>query len=191
MKVSREQAAANRERILDAAARLFREKGFDGIGVADLMQDAGLTHGGFYGQFASKEDLAAQACARTLERSASRWDRVIGDKTGNPLQAIAESYLSPRHRDDAGRGCALAALAAEAARRGPAVKRAFTRGVRALTDRLTQIVPGRGTAIRRKQALATLAQLVGALILARAVDDKEFSGEILDAVRAAVLQRGA
>src|SRR5712671_3496602 len=74
MKVSREQAADNRERILDTAARLFREKGFDGIGVADLMQGAGLTHGGFHGQFTSKEDLAAHACERALERSATRWD---------------------------------------------------------------------------------------------------------------------
>ena len=83
MKVSREQAAENRERILDAAARLFREKGFDGIGVADLMQGAGLTHGGFYGQFASKEDLAAQACARALAQSATKLDRSIAEHPKN------------------------------------------------------------------------------------------------------------
>src|SRR3981081_1255258 len=87
MKVSREQAAENRERILDTAARLFREKGFDGIGVADLMQGAGLTHGVFYGQFASKEDLAAQACERALAQSAAKLERVIGDQPKNPLQA--------------------------------------------------------------------------------------------------------
>jgi TetR/AcrR family transcriptional repressor of nem operon len=186
MKVSRAAAAENRERILDAAARLFREKGFDGIGVADLMQSAGLTHGGFYGQFASKEELAAQACARALERSAAKWDRVIEDKTRDPLQTIAESYLSPRHRDSAGHGCALAALAAEAPRRGPAVRRAFTQGVRALLDRLMKIAPGRAARIRREHALVTLAQLVGAVVLARAADDAQLSDEILHAVRASL-----
>jgi TetR/AcrR family transcriptional repressor of nem operon len=182
MKVSREQAAQNRERILDAAARLFRERGFDGIGVADLMKSAGLTHGGFYGQFESKEDLAAQACVRALGQSVERWDRLIAEKE-DPLQAIAASYLSTRHRDDPANGCAISTLGAEAPRRGPAVRRAFTEGLRPLLDRLMQIVPGRAKETRRLKALATMSQLVGAMVLARAVDDATLSDEILHAVR--------
>src|SRR3954467_170975 len=126
MKVSREQAAENRESIIDSAARLFREHGFDGIGVADLMQNAGLTHGGFYGQFASKEDLAAQACERALEQSAARLDRVIAGHPENTLEAVAASYLSKRHRDNPGDGCAFVALGAEAPRHEAGVRKVFT-----------------------------------------------------------------
>src|SRR3954462_8520245 len=126
MKVSREQAAENRERILETAARLFREKGFDGIGVADLMQNAGLTHGGFYGQFPSKEDLAGRACERALEQSAARLDRLIAGHPKDTLQAVAASFLSTRHRDQPGDGCAFVALGAEAPRHAPAVRKVFT-----------------------------------------------------------------
>lgn len=183
MKVTRQQAAENRERILDVAARLFREKGFDGIGVADLMKSAGLTHGGFYGQFASKEDLAAQACARALAESAQNWEQLIDEKTRDPLQVLAASYLSARHRDNAGNGCAFVALGAEAPRREPAVRRAFTQGLLSRIGQLTQMVSGRSGAARRQKALATMASLVGALVLARAVDDQKLSDEILQAVR--------
>jgi TetR/AcrR family transcriptional regulator, transcriptional repressor for nem operon len=186
MKVSREQATENRERVLEAAARLFREKGFDGIGVADLMRSVGLTHGGFYGQFTSKEDLVAQACARALAQSATKWDRLIAENNEEPLTAIAASYLSARHRDDPGNGCALAALGAEVTRRDPAIRRAFTKGLRLLIDKLVQIVSGRDKAARRRKALATMAALVGGLVLARAVDDEKLSTEILRVVRASL-----
>lgn len=186
MKVSREQAAENRERILQVAAKLFRERGFDGIGVADLMKSVGLTHGGFYGQFASKEDLAAQACARALAESAKRWDRLI-EKAEDPLTAVITSYLSARHQGDPGSGCAFAALGAEAPRREPAVGRAFAEGLGALIERLTRMMPNRAKAARREKALATMATLVGALVLARAVDDPELSTEIMQAATASLL----
>jgi TetR/AcrR family transcriptional repressor of nem operon len=185
MKVSREQAAENRERILDAAARLFRENGFDGIGVADLMQGAGLTHGGFYGQFESKEDLAAQACARALAQSVTKLDRSIADHPKNPLQAVAASFLSARHRDNPGDGCAFVALGAEGPRRTPAVRKVFAEALLLRVEKLMQIVPGTKAA-RRRKALATMAQLVGAQVLARAVDDTELSDEILQAVKASL-----
>src|SRR5437868_15523461 len=105
MKVSREEAAQNRERILEVAAKLFREKGFDGIGVADLMKSAGLTHGGFYGHFSSKEDLMAQACARALTQSLSKWKRLADRAPDNALSEITRAYLSTRHRDEPWRGC--------------------------------------------------------------------------------------
>src|SRR5271170_4176558 len=105
MKVSRAQAAENRERILDVATRLFRERGIDGIGVADLMQAAGLTHGGFYGHFKSKDDLAVQACRRAFARSAESWASVVENTSGDPLASICRQYVSERHRDAPGRGC--------------------------------------------------------------------------------------
>ena len=112
MKVSREEATQNRERIIEAAAKLFRERGFDGIGVAELMKSAGLTHGGFYGHFASKEDLMAQACARAMEGALDTMHQVAESGDPNALSTIASAYLSTEHRDRTGDGCTLAALGA-------------------------------------------------------------------------------
>jgi len=185
MKVTREQAGQNRERIIETAARLFRERGFDGVGVADLMQNAGLTHGGFYGQFDSKEDLAAQACERALAQSAARIDRVIAEHPKNTLDAVAASYLSTRHRDSPGDGCAFVALGAEAPRHAAGVRRVFAEALRLRVEKLMRLVPGT-TAARRRKALATMASLVGAQVLARAVNDVELSNEILLAVKASL-----
>src|SRR5437867_12075761 len=118
MKVSREQAAYNRERIVEAAAQLFRERGFEGIGVADLMKEAGLTHGGFYGHFSSKEDLIAEASARALTRSLALWSKLAERGSGDRLSAIAGAYLTSTHRDDPGAGCVLAALGPDVSRQG-------------------------------------------------------------------------
>ena len=186
MKVTREQAAANRERVLDTAARLFRERGFGGIGVADLMREAGLTHGGFYGQFESKDALAAEACARVHERSMARWTTRIARDGKAGFNAIADAYLSARHRDNPGQGCALPALAADAGRREPALRRVFGDGVRAMLAVLDAVVPGRTAARRRDAALATLATMVGGVVLARAVDDPDLSDAILAAARASL-----
>lgn len=190
MRVSKQQMAENRERILDAAAQLFREKGFDGIGVADLMKAAGLTHGGFYGHFASKEDLMAQALERALDGGRELGERLAAGAGGEPgaaLGAVADWYLSCEHRDGLGNGCAVAALGADAARQGPGVRQAIGRGVRSFAERLAQLVPGRSEAERRRQALAAYATLVGALVLARAAaDDEELSREVLEAARAAL-----
>lgn len=189
MKVSKEQMAENRERILDAAAQLFREKGFDGIGVADLMKSAGLTHGGFYGHFASKDELMAQASTRALQRLQAAWAAIAREAAAHgqePLAAIEAAYLSPRHRDAPGQGCLLAALGSDTTRQGPAVRRAVTEGVRAQVDGLAGLVPGRTKAAKRQRALADYASLVGAMVLARAVDDPALSDEILRAAAAAL-----
>src|SRR5262245_22364805 len=185
MKVTREQAAENRERIVNTAARLFRERGFDGIGVADIMKSAGLTHGGFYGHFVSKDDLAAEACARALEKSAMKWDALAGAER-NPLDTIVASYLSEAHRDRPGSGCAIAALGSDVSRQGKGVRQAVTAGVKGLVDRLGQLFSGRPRE-RRQKALAGFAAMLGAVIMARAVDDPDLSGEILDAVSESVL----
>jgi TetR/AcrR family transcriptional regulator, transcriptional repressor for nem operon len=186
MKVSREQAARNRERILDAAAQLFRERGFDGIGVADLMKEAGLTHGGFYGHFSSKDDLIAQASAHELTRSLAHWSQVGERASGDWLSAIASAYLTSTHRDNPGAGCVLAALGPDVSRQGPAVRRAVTDYVRSVVDLLVRLVPGTSKAARRRKAISTYATVVGAMVLARAVDDRALSQEILDAGLASV-----
>ena len=184
MKVSREQAAENRERIVNVAAKLFRERGFDGIGVADIMSGAGLTHGGFYGHFESKNDLAAEACTRALDASMQKWNALI--ETGaDPLKTITESYLSVRHRDRPGDGCVISALGTDVARQDKSVRRVVTKGLEDLVDRLAGLMPGSKAAKRRK-ALASFAAMVGAVSMARAVDDPELSEEILQAVSASL-----
>ncbi len=192
MRVSKEQAAENRRRVVEVASALFRERGFNGIGVADLMKEAGLTHGGFYGQFASKEDLAAEACARAMEVMAERWagsaEMPPGDEA---LTALLEGYLSPLHRDHSAAGCPIAALGVDVSRQGGAVRGAFTRGLRPFIDRLQRLVPGRSAEAKRKAALATLSGMVGALILARAVDDPVLSEELLEAARESLGRTGA
>ena len=186
MKVSREQAALNRERILETAAQLFRERGFDGIGVADLMKEAGFTHGGFYGHFSSKEELMAQASARALTGTFERLSKEAERAGGDPLSAVAASYLSGGHRDDPGTGCLLAALGSDLSRQGRAVRRTVTDYVRSAVDLLTTLVAGKSKAARRRKAIGTYATLVGAMIMARAVDDQALSQEILDAALASV-----
>src|SRR5580698_6187703 len=184
MRVSRAQAAENRERILEVATKLFRERGIDGIGVDDLMKAAGLTHGGFYGHFKSKEDLVAQACARAVAKMRQNWTNVIDQSTGDPLEALAATYLTPKHRDGAGRGCPMAALGSEISRQGHTVRGAFTDELRPFLDYLSSIVPGSSNTRRRQKALATYSSLVGAIIVSRAVDDPTLSDEILAAVAA-------
>jgi TetR/AcrR family transcriptional repressor of nem operon len=187
MRVSRAKAAANRERIIDAAGALFRTKGFDGIGVADIMKAADLTHGGFYGHFASKDDLVAQASQRAMARAAANWGSVVAAARDKPYAALLKHYLSPHHRDHPGGGCAFAALGGDAARCGKSVREAFADGLEPLIEILANTVPGRSKAARRRKALAAMAELVGALTLARAVDDTSLSDEILEAARRELL----
>ena len=186
MKVSREQAARNRERIVETAARRFRERGFDGIGVADLMKEAGLTHGGFYGHFSSKEELIAEASARSLIGSLEAFSKAAERAPGDPLSAVAAAYLTARHRDNPGAGCLLAALGPDVSRQGPAVRRSVTGYVRAAVELLMTLIPGKSKAARRQKAISTYATLVGAMVMARAVDDRALSQEILEAGLASV-----
>jgi len=179
MKVSRAQAEENRERILDNAAQLFRERGFDGIGLNDLMQSAGLTRGGFYGHFESKDDLAAQATRRALQANREQWKQ----QTDRSLRAWVKAYLSDAHRDQRGAGCGLVALAGDAARGGPAVKAVLAEGVENLVATLQDQMPGADAAERRSQALAMLSTMVGALLLSRAVGDAGLSTDLREAAR--------
>ena len=175
MRVSKEKAAENRERILAEAARLFRERGISGVGVDALTDAAGLTHGSLYSQFGSKERLAAEALGHALSTSSARMD-----DTGT-LDDYVARYLSADHRDRRGDGCVMAALAGEIPRQGAAVRRSFTDALRAMVKRIAGLMPGHHAS--EDAALAIVATMVGALTLARAVDDPELSDRILTAAR--------
>ncbi|MGX9991413.1 TetR/AcrR family transcriptional regulator [Rhizobium sp. Z1P35] len=169
MKISREQMAENRLRILEVASRLFREKGFEAVGVAEVMKAAGLTHGSFYGHFSSKDDLIVQALAHAL-----------GQRNGAslPLGAYMEEYLSPHHRDNRAGGCPISGLAADTLRQTPEARAAVTEGVRAQIDWMSEKVEG-PDADRRRRAIANWSAMVGATILARVIVDPALSKEIL------------
>jgi TetR/AcrR family transcriptional repressor of nem operon len=175
MRVSREQVSENRRHILEAAGRLFREKGFEAVTVAEVMKAAGLTHGGFYGHFRSKDDLIAQTLAQILASDpASELD----------LAFYAETYLSPSHRDDRAGGCPTAGLAADTLRQAPEARAAMTQGLRRQIERLSRGAAGESEAEKRRAAIGNWAAMVGAMILARMSDDPELSDEVLAQTRA-------
>src|SRR4029077_8886539 len=126
----------NRQRIVDAASRLFRDKGFDGVGVDAIMEQAGLTHGGFYGHFASKEALAAEATGRAIDRSAA-WQAGLAS-----LKELVCGYLSPRHRRDGAKVCPVAARGSDCARQGPGLRKGVAAGVRGQIDRIVSLLKG-------------------------------------------------
>ena len=177
MRVSREKAAENRERIVETAARMFREEGFDGVGVDAIMSAAGLTHGGFYGHFGSKDDLATEAVTRALRHGVEKQSRYTN------LGDLVSDYLSGRHRADRANGCAVAALGGDIVREGEGVRGALTAYVRGQLDRFSRLLRSGTAASRRRRAITTLAGMVGALTLARAVNDPTLSEEILEAAR--------
>jgi TetR/AcrR family transcriptional repressor of nem operon len=183
MRVSREQAAKNREHVIETASRLFREKGYSGIGVADLMKEAGLTHGGFYGNFASKEELMAAACTHAFDTAAARWADMLARDPDTALAQIVSTYLSRKHVEHPGKGCTVAALGGELARMSEPVRAITSAGVRAQIDALAPLMEGGSAHEQRRAAMVAYAAMVGALMLARAVDDAALGDEIMDAVR--------
>ena len=169
MRVTREQAAANRERIVEVASRLFRERGFEGVGVDEIMRAAGLTHGGFYGHFRSKEELAAEALAHACAESAARLPAAGSGEAG--LAAFAARYLSAEHRDDVGGGCPIAALAVDAARMDGPARAVLAEAVRGMIERVSGLVEGETEAARRARAEGVVAELVGRVVLGRVVGE--------------------
>ncbi len=190
MRYSREHKLETHARIVRKASVRLREKGAHGIGVADLMKDAGLTHGGFYAHFDSREALVIEAFAYAMDRSTEHW-RKIAEQTppDKRLAAIVDSYLTTLHRDDPGHGCAVPTLGAEIARESPKTRKAFATKLERMIDMLTGFIPEIPPKAARKQAMATLATMMGALVLARIAGTGDFSDEILGAGREAVLSR--
>ena len=190
MRYSREHKLETHARIVKKASVRIREKGAHGIGVADLMKDAGLTHGGFYAHFNSREALVIEAFAYAMDRSTERWRKLA--ETIPPekrMATIVETYLTPLHRDDPGHGCAVTALGAEIARESPKTRKAFAAKLEQMVDMLAEQIPDVPRKAARKQALATLSSMVGALMLARIAGTGELSDEILGAGRDAALGR--
>lgn len=175
MKVNREQVAKNRKAILVAASRLFREKGFQAVTVAEIMKAADLTHGGFYGHFKSKDDLIAQSLAHALKPDTDpEFD----------FHAFIDGYLSPRHRDNIADGCPIAALASETRHQTPEACETMTKGVQARVEQMSNVLPAKDADEKRRAAIGSWAAMVGAIILARAADDSTFSDEILQQTHA-------
>jgi TetR/AcrR family transcriptional repressor of nem operon len=193
MKVSREQVAHNRDALVQAAGHLFRERGIDGVGVAEICKQAGLTHGALYAQFLSKEALAAQALADGTARANGRMTTAV--KGGEPtLTDHLDAYLSSQHRDDLGGGCALAASASEIARQPRDVSAAFTDGFNQLVDIIERTLAKSGPAAERRQrALAITAAMIGGVAAARATAKASpaLSDDILVAVRRLLDEVGA
>jgi TetR/AcrR family transcriptional repressor of nem operon len=181
MRVSRIQAAENRQTVINVASRLFRERGFDGIGLKDLMEGAGLTQGGFYKQFASKEDLAVEASRRALESASGRWSEAAAQNPDDPLGAVLAFYLSSDHREERMDGCPIVALGADAARQGPDVKAAFEAGIKAHLEVLGRFIAANGDDASRGKAMAILSTMVGAVTLSRVVNDPDLAQALLDA----------
>lgn len=183
MKVTRAQAQANRAHIVETAATLFREKGYDGIGVADLMAAAGFTHGGFYKHFGSKADLMAEAASCSLARSAANAEALDASE-------FIQHYLSRQHRDALGQGCTMAALCGDAARQPKAVRSAFAEGIEGWVATLAGLSGTSNESAARAAHISAIAQVVGAMVLSRACpDDSPLADEILDVCRKAALSR--
>jgi TetR/AcrR family transcriptional repressor of nem operon len=175
MRVSRIQAAENRETVINVASRLFRERGFDGIGLKDLMEGAGLTQGAFYKQFESKEDLAALASRRALESASQRWSSAIAENPDDPLGAVIAFYLSAGHREEKLDGCPVVALGSDAARQGAGVKAAFEEGIKAYLEVLGPLLPKTDGEDSNRKAMVVLSTMVGAMTLSRAVNDPDLA----------------
>ena len=188
MRYSREHKLETHARIVKKASVRLREKGAHGIGVADLMKDAGLTHGGFYAHFDSREALVVEAFSYAMDRSTERW-RKLAEQTPpeKRLATIVDSYLTPLHRDDPGRGCAIPTLGAEIARESPKTRKAFAAKLEQMIEMIAAQISDSPRKAARKQAMASLATMLGTMVLARAAGTGEFSDEILGAGRDALL----
>jgi TetR/AcrR family transcriptional regulator, transcriptional repressor for nem operon len=190
MRYSREHKLETHARIVKRASVRLREKGAHGIGVADLMKDAGLTHGGFYAHFDSRDALVIEAFSYAMDRANERW-RKLAEQTppDKRLATIVNSYLTRVHRDDPGNGCAIPTLGAEIARESPKTRRAFAAKLEHMIDTIAGQLPDLPRKAGRKRAMAAIATMMGTLVLARIAGNGEFSDEILGAGRDALLAR--
>ncbi|MFZ6870623.1 TetR/AcrR family transcriptional regulator [Undibacterium sp. Di27W] len=172
------------ERIVEVAARAIRRSGYDGTGVADLMKEAGLTHGGFYSHFSSREALLAEAADRAgAEAVAASASIAAAVPPEQALQALVRAYLSKEHFESIETGCPVSALGSEMPRQAPEVRRAATRRIKEMIDVVARQLPNWGQPGAHEQALMMVATMVGSMLLARAVDDLKLSESFLDAAR--------
>ncbi len=194
MRVTKEQQQKNRARLVKAAARLVRRRGIDGIGVDALAKAAGVTHGAVYSHFAGKDELAAAAIAQSLQETSARW-RAAALAAGPPgsveyFNELVRHYVSRAHRDHPAEGCAVAALASDAKRHGHKVRRALSDHIAALAEDLAPSVVDNSESddTRQKAALAAMTTMVGAIVLARGVEDPVLSDRILLTARQTLMR---
>ncbi|MBI5319130.1 TetR/AcrR family transcriptional regulator [Bradyrhizobium sp.] len=192
MRYTKEHKQETHARIVRKASVRLREKGAHGIGVADLMKEAGLTHGGFYAHFNSREALVIEAFNYAMDRSTDRW-RKLAEQTSpeKRFAAIVESYLTTIHRDDPGHGCAVPTLGPEIAREGAKARKAFAARLDEMIEMMADQLPELPRKAARAQAIAALSTMAGALVLSRIAGTGEFSEEILGAGREAALSRAS
>jgi TetR/AcrR family transcriptional repressor of nem operon len=177
MKVTKEQAARNKDSILEAAAQLYREHGVDGVGIGQLARSVGLTHGGFYGQFpGGKEQLVAEAVSRAFEPNVNGWNAM------ESLAEIVEGYVSQEHVDDMSHGCPIPLMGADVARTGGSARATFTAGVRDMLAALEKHAGDQPESVKQTRAAQQLASMVGAVLIARAVDDPALAAMMLQSV---------
>ncbi|VIO72503.1 putative HTH-type transcriptional regulator [Bradyrhizobium ivorense] len=192
MRYSKEHKQETHARIVRKAATRLREKGAHGIGVADLMKDAGLTHGGFYAHFDSREALVIEAFNYAMDRATERWRKVTADVAPEKrLATVVDGYLTAAHRDDPGQGCAVPSLGAEIARESPKTRKAFALKLEQMIDMIADQIVDVPRKAARKQAMGVLATMMGTIVMSRIAGTGELSDEILGAGREAVLGRAA
>jgi TetR/AcrR family transcriptional repressor of nem operon len=180
MKVSRAQVEDSRRAILEAAARLFRLRGFDDVSVSEIMKAAGLTHGAFYGYFASKEELVTACFAHTFDQ--------VRTESQRPFDVYATDYLSERHRDNRGGGCLFSSLGTEAVRASAETRHVMTGSIKQQIEDLSATAPGATPAERRRAAIAGWSAMVGAVMLSRISDDPALAEEFLIETREALVE---
>lgn len=189
MRYSKDHKTETHARIVKNASVQLREKGAASLGVAELMKESGLTHGGFYAHFSSRDALIGEAFLHAMEQAARRWrKRAEAAPEGKELAAIVNGYLTPAHRDDVGNGCALPALGAEVSRATPKTRKAVVSKLEEMVDVIAGQMPAPTTKAARRDAIGALATMMGTLLLARMAGTGEFSEEVLGAGRHAALK---
>ena len=192
MRYSKEHKQETHARIVKKASVRLREKGAHGIGVADLMKEAGLTHGGFYAHFDSREALVIEAFGYAMDRAAEHWRNMAAEiPLEKRLSTIVDSYVSAAHRDDPGRGCAVPTLGAEIARESAKTRKAFAAKLDQMIDLVADQIPDAPRKTARRLAMGTMATMMGALVMSRVAGSGELSDEILASGREAALARAA
>lgn len=190
MRYSDTHKEETRKKVVRAAAAAVRAKGPDGVGVAEIMAEAGLTHGGFYAHFPNKEALVAAAIEEAFGQSRRRFARMTeGISTKAALEAFVDAYVSAEHRDNPQRGCPISTLTNDLPRQGPLVRAAFDTGVENLIGRLEAWLPEGEPAARRGLASSLMAEMAGAVALSRAVSDEALADEVLSGSRVRIKAR--
>jgi TetR/AcrR family transcriptional repressor of nem operon len=192
MRYPKDHGKQTRRRIVENASYGLRESGADGLSVVDLMKLVDLTHGSFYAYFQSRDALVVEALALAMDQTVDHWlELTEGAPAGKGFDAVVEAYLSPRHRNNAARGCALPALAADIGRSGPEARRTFASRLEKMIDVIARLIPRRSSTDARQAAAGAIATMVGSIVLARAAGDRRLSDGLLKAGRQALRNQTA